>query len=169
MKDLHTSHEHSRGGSQAVKRMKRPRTQKTASEGKTLVMSSLFGMFWGYLLLFPLFCIFGAVCLCFGDPLSFITPICLFSVYAASFFCGMIAVKHEKCPPLTCGLLSGSLFMLSLKLILLILGLLLRSSPISGGRRLILTLLIIPSALFGAFLAPRHSGRNSAGRRKMRR
>ena len=121
------------------------------SPSKKILSSSLFGACVGFLCMLTLLMIFSAICLIIPNPHPLILPLCLFSIYASSFFSGFSAVKRNGGrDALLCGGLNGVIYMVVFWLVFAIIKAILGEH---GATTLsfILKLLIIPIALIGAF------------------
>ena len=127
------------------------RVQKRHISKSGILLSCAFGLCGAILILLALLAIFSLVGLAAEDPHSLLLPISFFSIYAASFFGGFIAIKKNKghdC--LLCGLICGLLTALSYSLIFGLLGIILDidSTSISWLYRL----LMIPASLIGSIV-----------------
>ncbi len=140
-----------RGGSEGV------------SGTKKILLCSIFGAVAGLVSMLALILIFSAAALSFEYPHEFLTPLSLFSLWAAAFIGGLLATRKNGGTALLCGALNAVLMLLSLKLILMIL-------PLSNSGAAptltpkLLSLGAIPFSALGAFLGIPQSKKKSKHR-----
>ena len=136
--------------------------RKSQSRLGALASSIAFGAGIGLLCFFALIFIFSAVCLALDDPHSPTLTLGIIAIYISALFSGFAAVRfnHRK-ETIVCGAISGALLALILCLILLLAP---KAEPTGSALgTFICRALIIPAAIFGAFLGSREK---KAKRRK---
>lgn len=102
------------------------RAQKKRTTKRGILLSSAFGLCGAILILLTLLAIFSLVGLAADNPHSLLLPFSLFSIYAAAFFGGFIAIKKNKGrDALPCGVLCGVVVAISYSLIFGIIGIIL--------------------------------------------
>ncbi len=129
-----------------------PKSDAAHSSSIRLVfLSSLFGAVLALAVMLALILLFCAVALAFEYPHKFLTPLSLFSLGAAAFFGGMIATRKNGGSALLCGLLSGALLLLTLKILTVIIPV---SQAVSASELTakLLSLSALPLSALGAFL-----------------
>lgn len=144
---------------------KRGNEKKRSLKGGALT-SSLFGTVGGIAVLLLIISIFSAISLFFENPHAYVSPLSYFAIYGAAFLGGFIAVK-KNCgrDALLCGLLCGIFSAVSLSLIFLIVGLVLKSE--STAATWIFRALTIIFPILGALLGMKR--RAKPKKRKKRR
>ncbi len=114
-----------------AKKSRAPRKKDTSAKsvGGTvpLLICSGFGAAIGLAVFFSLLLLLGAACICLPAPHAALAPMCIFAILAASFFSGLAATKRYGGAALLCGLGSGAMLLIGLKLIFFAVAL------ISGG------------------------------------
>lgn len=120
-------------------------------QGRKLLSSSLFGICIGFICMLALLIIFSAICLAIPNPHPLIFPLCLFSIYSSAFFSGFSAVKRNGGrDALLCGSLTGVAYMMIFWLVFATTKFMLKEEG-AATLSFILKLLLIPTALAGAF------------------
>ena len=138
------------------------RSQKNKSPiglGKSMAVNSLCGALLGIASFFAMLLLFCAMGMALPDPHPFILPLCFFSVYSASFLCGLFAVKKNGGKDaLLCGLLSGASFIILLWAIVFLINSFSSSATLQAPN-FIWKLLSIPITMLGAFAGLKNTGK----------
>ena len=146
--------------------MKKRAKQKRHISKSGILISSAFGLLSSVIILLLLLSIFSAIGLATEKPHSLLTPISFFSIYAASFLGGFIAIKKNNgTDSLLCGLICGVFIFLFLSLFFFLIGLMLKSQ--SSSLTWLFRILIIPSSILGSILGSAKN--NKMPKRKKRK
>lgn len=133
---------------------------------KHLLYSSLFGAGMGICIMLAIILLASALCTMLDDPHKFVSPLCIFSVFSAAFFAGLIARKKNKSMTLLCGAVCGMIILVFIWILSAILKIGFQSNSTTTSS-FILDALIIPTTCFGAIIGS-SSDKNSRRHGKRR-